>query len=59
MGINNWTVEKTGETAAGSQGSGKSTGFENVKNIIADKLHNAAEALSEKVAIHAAQCGMA
>ena len=59
MGINNSTVEKTGETAAGFQGSGKPTGFENVKNIIADKLHNAAEALGEKAADHEAQCGIA
>ena len=59
MGIHNSTVEKTDETAAGFQGSGKSTGFENVKNIIADKLQNAAGALSEKVPIHHAQGGMA
>ena len=59
MGINNSTVEKTGETAAEFQGSGKSTGFENVKNIIADKMHNAAGALSEKAAAQDAQCGMA
>jgi ElaB/YqjD/DUF883 family membrane-anchored ribosome-binding protein len=59
MGINNLTVDKTGETAAGFQVSGKSTGFENVKNIIADKLHNAAEALSEKATGQGAQCGIA
>ena len=59
MGINNSTVDKTGETAAEFQGSGKSTGFENVKNIIADKLHNVAEALSEKAADQDAQSGIA
>lgn len=59
MGINNSIVEKSDETASEFQGSVKSTGFENVKNIIADKLHNAAGALSEKVAIHDAQSGMA
>ena len=59
MGIDNWSVEKTGESAAESQGADKSTGFENVKNIIADKLHNAAEALGEKAADHEAQCGIA
>ena len=59
MEINNWATDKTGETAAESQGSGKSTGFENVKNIIADKLHNVAEALNEKAADHEAQCGIA
>ena len=59
MGINNSTIEKTGEIAAGLKGSGKSTGFENVKNIIADKLHNVAEALNEKAAGQGAQCGIA
>ena len=59
MGINNSTVGTTGEIAAEPQGSGKPTGFENVKNIIADKLHNAAEALGEKAADHEAQCGIA
>jgi hypothetical protein len=46
MGINNRAADKTGITGAESQGSDKSTAFENVKNTIADKLHNAAEALS-------------
>ena len=59
MGINNRAADKIEETAAESQGSDKSTGFENVKNIIADKLHNAAEALGEKAADHEAQCGIA
>ena len=59
MGINNRVVDKTGETAAEFQGSGKSTGFENVKNIIADKLHNVAEALGEKAADQDAQSGIA
>lgn len=59
MGNNNSAVAKTGETAARFQNSGKSTGFENVKNIIADKLHNAAGALSEKAATHDAQSSMA
>ena len=59
MGINNRVVDKTGETAAEIQGSGKSTGFENVKNIIADKLHNVAEALGDKTADEAAESGMA
>ena len=59
MGISNRAVDKTGEIAAESQGSGKSTGLENVKNIIADQLHNVAEALGEKAADQGAQCGMA
>lgn len=44
------TVDMTQETAAEFHGSGKSTGFENVKNIIADKLHSAAEGLGENEA---------
>jgi ElaB/YqjD/DUF883 family membrane-anchored ribosome-binding protein len=44
MGIGNMTTDKTAETAAGFQGPDKTTGFENVKNIIADQN---------------AQCGMA
>jgi ElaB/YqjD/DUF883 family membrane-anchored ribosome-binding protein len=59
MGINNWVVDKTGETAVEFQGSGKSTGFENVKNIIADKMHNVAEALGEKATDQDAQSGKA
>ena len=59
MGINNCAVDKTGETAAEFQGSGKSTGFKNVKNIIADKLHNVAEALGEKAANQDAPSGIA
>ena len=59
MEISNSAVDKTGETAAESQGSGKSTGFENVKNIIADKLHTVAEALGERAADQDAQSGIA
>jgi len=50
MGINNWESDKTGEEATDFQGSGKSTGVENVKNIIADKLHNVAKGLGKKAA---------
>jgi ElaB/YqjD/DUF883 family membrane-anchored ribosome-binding protein len=59
MGISNSVLDKAGETAAEFQGSGKSTGFENVKNIIADKMHHVAEALGEKVADQDAQSGKA
>jgi ElaB/YqjD/DUF883 family membrane-anchored ribosome-binding protein len=52
-------IDDTEETAAGMQDSGKSTGFENVKTIIADKLHKAAEAIGEKAADPDAQSGMA
>jgi hypothetical protein len=50
MGINNREADKTGKTTSEPQGSGKPKGLENVKNIIADQLHNVAEALGEKVA---------
>ena len=57
MGINNWKADKAEETFAQSQSSKKSTGFENVKTIIADKLHNVAEALDEKATNLDAHCG--
>ena len=59
MGISNRAVDKTGEIAAESQDSGKPTGLENVKNIIADQLHYVAEALGERAADQGTQCGMA
>jgi ElaB/YqjD/DUF883 family membrane-anchored ribosome-binding protein len=59
MGINNRAVDKTGDTAADFQVSGKSTGFKNAKNIIADKLHNVAEALAGKAANQDAPSGIA
>ena len=58
MGINN-SVDKTGETATRFQGSDKSTGLGNVKTIIADKLHEAAEALGKKAADKDAHSGVA
>jgi ElaB/YqjD/DUF883 family membrane-anchored ribosome-binding protein len=59
MGISNWAVNKPGGAAAESQGSDKSTGFENVKSFIADKLHHVAEALDEKEEVQDAQSGIA
>ncbi|AOY56965.1 DUF883 C-terminal domain-containing protein [Desulfococcus multivorans] len=59
MEKNNTEVDDTEETAASFQGSGKSTGFGNVKTVIADKLHKAAEAIGEKAADPDAQSGMA
>lgn len=44
----NWDVDRVDETAAGFQGTGKPTGLENVKRIIADKLHSLAEGLDKK-----------
>ena len=59
MGTNNLEVDKSEESAAKFQGSGKSTGFENVKNIIADKLHSAAEGLGENGADQDGESGTA
>jgi len=59
MGIHDRVVVNTGETAAEFEGSGESTGFGNVKNIIADKVHHFAEALGEKAEDHDAQSGIA
>jgi ElaB/YqjD/DUF883 family membrane-anchored ribosome-binding protein len=58
MGIDNRVVDTTRKPAEEFQGSGKSTGLENVKNIIADKLHNVAEALGEKAADQDTQSGI-
>jgi ElaB/YqjD/DUF883 family membrane-anchored ribosome-binding protein len=58
MGENNSTVDETDEAAEACQGSGQSTGFEYVKNSIADKLNHIAEALSEKAGDSDAQSGM-
>ena len=59
MEISNSTVDKAGESSAEPQGSDESTGCENIKNIIADKIHYVAGALSEKAADQDAQCGIA
>jgi len=58
MKNNKRVVDKTEEPEAENHGSGKSTGFENVKNIIADKLHHVAEVLCEKEADQDAQSGI-
>jgi ElaB/YqjD/DUF883 family membrane-anchored ribosome-binding protein len=58
MVIKNGIVDKTEETLAEFQGSGKSSCYGNVKNIIADKLHNVAEALGEKSTDQDVQCSM-
>ena len=59
MGTNNLEVDKTEETATEFQGSDKSTGLGNVKTIIADKLHEAAEALGKKASDKDAHSGVA
>ncbi len=59
MEINDSVADKAEETAEESQHSGKSTGFENVKNSIADKLHDVAGVIGENAAEQDAQPGMA
>lgn len=59
MGRNNCSVDEMEETAAEFQGSDKSTGLGNVKTIIADKLHEAAEALDKKASDKVAHSGVA
>lgn len=59
MEIYNSTDDMAEEAGAKFQNADKSTGFVNVRNIIADKLQNAADALGEKAAEHGTQGGMA
>ena len=59
MRIDNSMVDDTGKTTAEIRDSGEPTGFENVKNIIADRLHHVAEALEEKAADHEVQSSLA
>ncbi len=49
MGITDLDIDPTGETTAGIEGSDRCCcDLANMKNIIADRLHEAAEALYEK-----------
>jgi len=59
MGMNNWAVEKTGDTAAEFQGPGRSMGLKNAKNTIADTMHKVAEAFAGKAANQDATTGIA
>jgi ElaB/YqjD/DUF883 family membrane-anchored ribosome-binding protein len=59
MGMGNSVVDKAGGSAAARQGSGKSMGFENVKNKIADKLHSVAGGLGQKAADQDGKSGIA
>ncbi len=52
--------DETGDNAADfHRNPGRSAGFENVKSMIADQLHNAAETLGEKMADPDGSSGMA
>lgn len=59
MGTNNLEVDKLDKTTAEFQGSDMSTGCENVKKIIADKLHSVAEGLAVNGADMDGECAMA
>jgi ElaB/YqjD/DUF883 family membrane-anchored ribosome-binding protein len=59
MRMHSRVVDSTGGTPAELQGTGRSTGFENVRSIIAEKVHDVAEALGEKVANQDAQSDIA
>jgi len=50
---------KTAETLTDSQCADRSSGFENVKTVIADKIHKVAEVLGDKARDQKAQSGMA
>jgi ElaB/YqjD/DUF883 family membrane-anchored ribosome-binding protein len=47
MGTNNWDAYKTEQSEEDSKDSSKSTGFESVKNFIADQLHSVAKGLGD------------
>jgi ElaB/YqjD/DUF883 family membrane-anchored ribosome-binding protein len=59
MGINDWEEDKTEESSQDCQGRRKSGGFDNVKSIVADRIHKVAEALREKAAEKDARSGAA
>lgn len=59
MRINDWEGGKTEETAPGFQGRSKSCGFDEVKSVVADRIHKVAEALGEKAAEQDAQSAAA
>lgn len=59
MGTDDEAMEKTEETAKDFQGTGMATGFENVKNRIADKLQSVAKEVGEKAADPEEKSGMA
>jgi len=59
MNNNNSADGKTEESLEENENSGNTTGFENFKNIIADKLLHVAEALYENAANQDARSSMA
>jgi len=59
MEMNYWEGNNTAETLTDSQCADRSSGFENVKTVIADKIHKVAEVLGDKARDQKAQSGMA
>src|ERR1035437_314921 len=59
MESNDWEHDKTGKTATDFKSSGPSCGCENVKTMIADKLHKISETLGQKAAGQDESSGMA
>lgn len=59
MGTNDWDGDKTEQSASDPQGRRKSGGFDEVKSVVADRIHKIAEALREKAAEQDAQSGVA
>ncbi len=59
MESNKCAVDEAGKTITEHQCSCKSTSFENVKNNIADTLHNAADALGANAEEKDSQSGLA
>lgn len=58
MGRDNGRVDATEDTAEEFQGSGNPSSFENIKNSLADKLHDIAVALGEKSSDQDSQSGI-
>ena len=55
MAIDNWDAYKSEQPGEQFQDSNKVTGFESVKNFIAEQLHSAAEGLGDKGAEQSAE----
>lgn len=58
MGKDNERVDATEDTAEEFEGAGKATGFDNIKNSLADTLHDIAVTLGEKSSGQDSQSGI-
>ena len=59
MGVNDWEGVKTEASVPDGQGHGKACAFDEVKAIMADRIHQVAEVLGEKAAEQDARSGAA